>query len=243
MPRRILDEALVSKLARKRRAKPLTIGPLVSKAARKHQISPQAALVMLAQRHGIGTATFQRRLDAATKAEIRQVFASSRLPAENAKSPPFSRRGPRVGPDDRAVWNAAIKTLIADEVLRARCGDVLCAKTNFDRAVNQATQVLEDRIRRKVGSGVRLTGEKLVGFAFNEDTSKSKLQIAGGNPDEQRGFTQLLRGVVPAFRNNTHHHVIDGFSKEDALRICGIIDLLLRVVDGATVSTFEGGTP
>jgi hypothetical protein len=39
--------------------------------------------------------------------------------------------------------------------------------------------------------------------------------------------------MVPAFRNATHHHVTDAFSKEDALRISGFVDFLLRVVDGA----------
>jgi hypothetical protein len=41
----------------------------------------------------------------------------------------------------------------------------------------------------------------------------------------------IQRGVVPAFRNRTHHHILDNFSQEDAIRVCGFIDVLLRVVD------------
>jgi hypothetical protein len=44
----------------------------------------------------------------------------------------------------------------------------------------------------------------------------------------------MLRGVVPTFRNKTHHHVADTFSRDDAMRVCGFIDVLLRVVDNST---------
>jgi hypothetical protein len=36
-----------------------------------------------------------------------------------------------------------------DPDLLSRCGDLLIASYNFDRAINQATLVLEDRIRKK----------------------------------------------------------------------------------------------
>jgi uncharacterized protein (TIGR02391 family) len=204
----------------------------VSKAAHKHGIPAQAALVVLAKEHGIGTAAFQRRLDASTNNHIREVlsFGSHNPTTKKASSP---QRMPRRRTADKTKWSAAINALILDRTLRGRCGDILRGSFNFDRAVNQATQVLEDRIRRKLGAGVRLTGEPLVGFAFNEEISKSKLRIASQIADKQRGFTQILRGMVPAFRNATHHHVTDAFSKEDALRISGFVDFLLRVVDGA----------
>jgi hypothetical protein len=92
------------------------------------------------------------------------------------------------------------------------------ASSNFDRAINQATQILEDRIRTKAQPPQKLTGEKLVGYSFKDD---------------QRGFTQILRGIVPAFRNLTHHHIIDRVSREEAMRVCGFVDVLLRVVDNS----------
>jgi uncharacterized protein (TIGR02391 family) len=238
MARRLLDEKLVEKLAKKRVVDALAIGKLVSKAAHKHGISSQAALVVLAKQHGIGTAAFQRRLDVATNNHIREV-SSSGSNSSTAKKAASTRRAPRRGTTDTTMWSAAINALILDLSLRERCGDILRGRSNFDRAVNQATQVLEDRIRRKLGGGVRLTGEPLVGFAFNEEISKSKLRIASQVADEQRGFTQILRGMVPGFRNATHHHVTDAFSREDALRICGFVDFLLRVVDGADSASPE----
>src|SRR5206468_1107234 len=105
---------------------------------------------------------------------------------------------------------------------------------NFDRPINQATLVLEDRIRKKAQPPKRLVGENLVGYSFNENFSKTVLTVAGGDSDDQRGFTQMLRGIVPAFRNKTHHHIINSFSREEAMRVCGFIDVLLRVVDNAT---------
>jgi uncharacterized protein (TIGR02391 family) len=105
---------------------------------------------------------------------------------------------------------------------------------NFDRPINQATQILEDRIRKKARPTQGLTGEQLVGFAFNEDLSRTVLRVASNDPDHQRGFTQLMRGIVPAFRNITHHHIVDSFSREDAMRVVGFIDILLRVVDNST---------
>jgi hypothetical protein len=58
------------------------------------------------------------------------------------------------------------------------------------------------------------------------------LQISS-NQEEQRGFTYIIRGIVPAFRNLTHHHVTTKFSREDGLRVCGFIDVLLRIVDSS----------
>jgi len=60
------------------------------------------------------------------------------------------------------------------------------------------------------------------------------LRVASQEEDDQRGFTQILRGIVPAFRNKTHHHIINSFSREEAMRVCGFIDVLLRVVDNST---------
>jgi hypothetical protein len=77
----------------------------------------------------------------------------------------------------------------------------------------------------------QMTGDPLVGFAFNEELSKTLLRVESGEADDRRGFTQILRGIVPAFRNKTHHHISEGFSQEDAILVVGFIDVLLRVVD------------
>ena len=123
--------------------------------------------------------------------------------------------------------------MIEDQELRSRCQDILMASANFDRPINQATLVLEDRIRKKVQPTQKLVGENLVGHAFNEEISKTVLRVASNDSDDQRGFTQMLRGIFAAFRNKTHHHIIKSFSREEAMRVCGFIDVLLRVVDNS----------
>ena len=115
----------------------------------------------------------------------------------------------------------------------SRCKDILLARSHFDRPINQATLVLEDRIRNKAEPPTRLVGENLVRYAFNADLSRTVLKISN-SPDEQRGFIFMIQGVVPAFRNLTHHHVTNSFTQKEALRVCSFIDVLLRVVDNST---------
>lgn len=106
---------------------------------------------------------------------------------------------------------------------------MLLRPSRFDRAVNQATQVLEDRIRQKAQPKRRLVGVALVNDAFKSDLSKTVLK-ASDDPDEQDGFTNILRGTMLAFRNPTHHYLTDTFTREEAMRVCGFIDVLLKIV-------------
>jgi hypothetical protein len=233
--RPILDSKLVSKLVKKYGKRDIQqIRVMVSKKAAKHGISAEAALILLAKEKGIGTATFQRKLDLAKQTEVRDALPLYFAPAPRGNGTTKVtkvRSRPNIG--KRAAMKSAIEFVIQDPELRSRCADILMASSNFDRPVNQATLVLEDRIRRKAQPPKKLVGENLVGFAFNEELAKTVLQVASNDGDDQRGFTQILRGIVPPFRNKTHHHIVHGFSREEALRVCGFIDVLLRVVDNS----------
>lgn len=232
---RILDAKIMTKLAKKLGKEDITaINGMVSRRAAKLGISSEAALIILAKEHGIGASTYQRRLDPTKQAEVRDalpaVFAP---PTRAAKSTKTSAARSAPTTSKRAMLKSAIEFLIADDELRDRCSDILLASSKHDRPINQATLVLEDRIRTKAQPSKRLIGENLVNFAFKEELSKTVLRVASNDADDQRGFTQMLRGVVPAFRNKTHHHVTKDFSREEAMRVCGFIDVLLRVVDSA----------
>ena len=229
---RILDQKIMLKIAKKIGKKDITVvNNIVSRKASKLGVSAEAALIILAKEHGVGTSTFQRGLDPTKQAEVRDALPSiftTRVPTKGGvstakKSIPTSNK--------RAQLKSAIEYLIQDDELRDRCEDILLASSKFDRPINQATLVLEDRIRNKAALSKKLVGESLVNAAFNEDLSKTVLRVGSGDADDQRGITQILRGIVPAFRNKTHHHVINTFSREDAMRVCGFIDVLLRVVD------------
>jgi len=232
--RAILDPTLKQKIASKLGKKDTkAVNNLVSKLAAKLSISAEAALIVLAKRYGIGTAIFQRRLDPTKQEEVRDALPSifgekAKVVRATKQKVPKKRPG---GGGKREVLKSAVEYLMKDAELRERCEDILLARSKFDRPISQATLVLEDRIRKKAEPDKKLTGENLVGFAFNEEVSKTVLRVPGGDPEAQRGFTQILRGVFPAFRNKTHHSVTDTFSREDAMRVCGFIDVLLLVID------------
>jgi len=234
----ILDRKLMEKIATKVGKKDLTlINGMVSRRAAKLGVSAEAALVILAREYNIGVSTYQRKLDSAKQGEIRDNLTVF-FPAQKGNTGHTVGTGnsglskPNVS--KRSSLKSAIEYLIQDEELKTRCQDILLASSNFDRPVNQATLVLEDRIRKKAQPPHKLVGENLVGYAFNEDLSKTVLRVASSDSDDQRGFTQILRGIVPAFRNKTHHHIINSFSREEAMRVCGFVDVLLRVVDSST---------
>ena len=232
---RVLDEALMRKIALKTGKSELTaVNSMVSRKAAKHGISAEAALVLLAKENGIGAAVYQRSLDSAKQAEVREALPS----VFTRSAPQVTGRAARAGDgkapkvlSQRASLKLTIEYLIADPDLRSRCEDILLASKNFDRAINQATLVLEDRIRKKAQPTARLVGENLVNYAFKEDPSKTVLRVTSNDPEDQRGITQLLRGMVPMFRNKTHHHIIGTVTREEAMRVCGFIDVLLRTVD------------
>lgn len=236
MGRRVLDQKLMQKIAEKTgKSKLVHVNVMVSRKAAKHGISPEAALVVLAKENGIGSAIYQKGLDSTKQAEIRHALSAA-APVSPIRSIPASKveTKNRATSSARIALRAAIESLIQDTELQDRCIDLLLLKSKFDRAVNQATLVLEERIRSKSQPPSPLVGEALVNFAFKDDPRNTVLQVAGGGAEDQRGFTQILRGIVPAFRNRTHHHLTDSFTREDAIRVCGFIDVLLRVVDGST---------
>jgi uncharacterized protein (TIGR02391 family) len=233
MARTFLDPKLLTKIAAAKDKPEKYIGEMVSKLAHRRGVSSEAALVYLAKQSGFGTAVYQRKLDSSKQAEVRALLAqpvSERATTRRSGKQPSTSRKPV---SRRTSLKSATRHLLQDKDLRARCLDLLAASSRYDRAINQATLVLEDRIRKKAKPSTPMTGEPLVNFAFKDELSKSVLQVRSGQADDQRGFTQILRGIVPAFRNHTHHHVSDSFSQEEAILVVGFIDVLLRVVEGS----------
>jgi hypothetical protein len=124
---------------------------------------------------------------------------------------------------------------LKDPILKERCTDLLRAHDHYDRAVNQATLVLEDRLRRKSDQSQGLTGASLVNALIKVDRENSPL-VLSSDDSEQRGFADIIRGIMAAHRNPTHH-TIYSISQLDAARICAYIDVVLEIVEGAQLST------
>jgi len=123
---------------------------------------------------------------------------------------------------------------IREEELRSRTADLLSAPANFDRPINQATLVLEDRIRKKSGDKSGWTGVQLINAVIRPKVAESKLMLSTDD-QEQDGYANMMRGMMLAFRNPTHHSLVDSFTREDALKVVAFIDKLLRVIDTAKV--------
>lgn len=236
MPRpRVLDAKLLDKIAEKLgKKKRENVNVMVSQMAHKFGISSEAALVILAKRLNIGTANYQKKLEPNKQAEIRDllpIIFTERIKTKiSQKSSSYKTK---VKLSRRTKLKAAIDYLIEDQELKDRCQDLLLASSKFDRPINQATLVLEDRIRKKAQPIQPLVGVNLVNYAFKGDLTKTILEVSN-NPDEQDGFANITRGVMLAFRNPTHHHIVNTFTREEALKVCGFIDVLLKVVDNAT---------
>lgn len=231
-----LDQGLKAKLAKRlRKRDTVAINKIVYARASRLGISSEAALVQLAKKHGIGTSRYQARLDPGKQAEIRHAARSPIVPLGRNAGKGAPRASARGRADtSTAALREAIRSLLQDDELHDRCADLLTRPRHFDRPINQATQVLEDRIRQRTDPQSRLVGEPLVNFYFKEKLDETLMRVPGGDPDEQRGFTQMLRGIVGAFRNPTHHRISKKFSRQDAMRVCCFVDVLLRVVDGCT---------
>ncbi|KPJ65712.1 hypothetical protein AMJ44_09630 [candidate division WOR-1 bacterium DG_54_3] len=123
---------------------------------------------------------------------------------------------------------------ITDEELKGRCSDILTAPSNFDRVINQATLVLEDKIRKKSKITESLEGVRLVNKVLNTDISKTILKISDSE-DEHQGICHICRGIMQAFRNPTHHHILDKYTREEALKVCAFIDDILHLIDDAEI--------
>jgi hypothetical protein len=234
MGRAILDPKLIDKLTSHRNKSEKYIRESVSKLANRLGVPSEVALIVMAKREGIGTALFQRTLDPAKQAQVRDALQNVLAPPRAAERRAAKAvRAMRGSTGKRTSVKPIIEYVLQDATLRDRCQDLLMARSNFDRAINIATVILEDRIRKKAKPPTKMVGEPLVNFAFKDDSSKTVLRVASKEPDDQRGFTHIMRGMVAAFRNSTHHHIIDSFTREEALRIVGFVDVLLGVVENS----------
>lgn len=126
-----------------------------------------------------------------------------------------------------ALYNA-----IEDTELQKRCGDILLESSGaFDRVINQATQVLEDRIKQKA----KLQSTNLIGLPLVCKAIHSKLEMTilkfSDNEDIQDKYSALFKGVIGVYRNSTHHGLDYKCTREEALKFCAYIDSLLKEVE------------
>ena len=115
---------------------------------------------------------------------------------------------------------------ISDDVLRRRCLDLLDAPGDFDRAVNQAMIVLEDRVRTMTGLPETMVGKALMNKAFGDDGPI----ILSSIPPEQDGSRLHFMGMYGMLRNPTGHRIVETYGREDAVAVVAYVDFLLRLL-------------
>lgn len=131
---------------------------------------------------------------------------------------------------------------VKDQILSQRCSDLLNAPGSFDRVINQATQVLEDRLRTK------LPFEKLcelIPEAKNQigETLAHRLLappnpaiIVSDKPEERSAFHKMVVGIISYLRNPSHHSLNEDTEWSLAWSVVGVVDSLLSELDNSYIS-------
>ncbi len=89
--------------------------------------------------------------------------------------------------------------------------------------------MLEDRVRAAVGGSDKI-GVPLIEYSFSAANPRLRLSA---NQREQLGAMQLYAGVTAFFRNPTGHNLKDNYTREDAVRLVALVDLLLAMIGRA----------
>jgi hypothetical protein len=231
MAKTTLDPDLLKKIVETSRKETQYVREQVSKRASRLAISSAAAQILWAKELGIGTAHALRRAPDPVKNEVRDELRSG------AESPPLAkpraslRRATR--PRAKQLDRGTVGYVLQDEELRARCVDLIVAPKHHDRALREATTVLEDRVKKL--SGINgMTAVPLFGKALNPDPTKAVL-VVSDEKEEQAGIYHICLGVMETFRNKTHHNLSNSFTQVDAMKFCGFVDTLLAVIAIAKV--------
>lgn len=131
---------------------------------------------------------------------------------------------------------------IKDETLRRRCLDLLNAPGSFDRVINQATQVLEERLRSKLPFGELC---ELIPEAKNQigETLAHRLLappnppiIVSDKPEERSAFHKMVVGIISYLRNPSHHSLNEDTEWALAWSVVGIVDSFLSELDNSYIS-------
>lgn len=222
-----LDQKLLEKMASKSGKSMDAIRVQISKRASKSSIGSQAAQVLIARELGIGTAHALSKLDPHMQEQVRENLFLQVGEKQKTQGKEATKTQRTIDP-----FGAAVDSLIRDDELKSRCKDLLRSRKHLDRAFREATTVLENRIKAKGNITKPMKPEDLVNLVLNPDLSKA-IVIISGEGSEQTGFHHLCKGITLTFRHKVHHNLDDEVTREDALKFCGFIDVLLAILGRA----------
>ena len=108
-------------------------------------------------------------------------------------------------------------------------------QSNCFHAVLEASKGVAERLRERVGSGS--DGAELVDEVFSGVSPKLRINalVSASEQSEQRGFTNLLKGLFGTFRNPTAHapRIAWPMTEEDALDLFSLCSYVHRRIDSA----------
>lgn len=112
-------------------------------------------------------------------------------------------------------------------------------ENNYFHAVLEASKGVGDMIRNK--TGLTSDGAELVDAAFGGANPLLRINSYTSDTEksEQRGFTNLLKGLFGTFRNPTAHalRIEWNMSEIDALDLFSLVSYTFRRIDSSTIST------
>jgi hypothetical protein len=227
-----LDTGLLKKIAQEVRKPEKYVREQISKRATRFGIASPAAQILWARELGIGTAVALRKLPPHVQDQVQSALPTTFAPNASERT---SERKPKARSNRRPIdpISLAVDYLLTDAELKSRCTDLLKKRQHLDRAFREATTVLENRIKRLANMKGR-NPEQLVNIALNPDPAKAVL-VVSSEPSEQTGFHSICKGIVLTFRHRAHHELDDNATREDALRFCAFVDVVLGILAKAKV--------
>lgn len=125
---------------------------------------------------------------------------------------------------------------LVDTDLKERCIDLISADNHYDRVFNQATQVLENCIKIKANlSNTKLIGMNLVSKAIHSKLDQTIL-VFSSDESEQEAWAALFKGIIGVYRNPSHHGLKFECTREDAIKFCSYVDLLIKELNKCSVN-------
>lgn len=225
-----LDQGLLARIAKKQKKTLKSVREQVSRLASRLGMPSEGAILVLASRCGVGIASRIRGLPPSLQQQVNTALMAG---ASGGRSSAVARRTAeeRRQPDRVAL---PIDDLLTDDELRSRCGDLLRRRRHLDRAVREAMTVLENRLRSRTGldKGQERSRVGLVAKALHPDSGMLRVSV---ERDEQQGVHDFCKGLIEMYGNPIHHSLRDDVTLEQAVWVCGAVNLMLALLDKATV--------
>jgi Protein of unknown function (Hypoth_ymh) len=231
-----LDQGILKKLAKKTGKKEQYLREQISRRAARQGITSPAAEILWARDFGIGTGRYLSTLPAHIQDQVRDGVSTGGRPARAPRGAEAKATRTRAIADP---VRAAIDTLLSDPELRKRCSDLLKGSGPYDRAIREATTILDHRLKKLGDITGYMNPADVVGKVLSPDPNKAIIKVST-EAAEQEGMFNICKGLTLAFRGPLHHTLKDHMTRQEAVKFCGFIDTLLGVLTEATKASGGG---